>query len=202
MDKLISKWYFGLIIIPIFINYLTNYIQLPYLLNNWVFTIIGVFIIIILILFYELIKLKKENKQTQFKPKDIDIKIITELIDTLDINCFHDKIKNQNSWYGYEREAIIKMINFAEKANLICYRAADKKLNKYIEELRNSIDDFNNYSKNQLYPDGNFYSPAKDTEFNIKKAKIASPIMNKKSDVVFNKLVDMMTYLKVRNYLQ
>tara|TARA_B110000003_G_scaffold68842_1_gene70104 strand:- start:61814 stop:61951 length:138 start_codon:yes stop_codon:yes gene_type:complete len=35
MKKIRDKWYFGAIIIPVILNYLTNYIKIPVIFENW-----------------------------------------------------------------------------------------------------------------------------------------------------------------------
>ena len=203
---MLNKWYFGLIILPVLVNYLTEVVQLPDLFKNWTYTFLGILTILIFILVYEIYGLRKENIELKSKPKESDKRIVKTLIDTLDINSFHEKIKKQDSYYGYEKEAIFKTIVFAEKAGLISYRTADKKVNELIKKLRESINDFNSYCSIRLYPDpdGQFYSPAKDN-FNLQKAESARAItnkMNEKADVAFGKLTELMTYLKTKNYLE
>lgn len=202
MDRMLNKWYFGLIILPVLVNYLTEVVQLPDLFKNWTYTILGILTILIFILVYEIYGLKKENIELKSKPKESDKKIVKTLIDILDIDSFHDKIKKQDSWYGYEKEAISKTIIFAEKAGLISCRTADKKLNELIKKLKESIDDFNGYCSFRLYSSGHYYSPAKGTDFNVQKAESARAIMNKKADVADERLTELMTYLKTKNYLE
>lgn len=202
MNKILNKWYFGLIIIPIFINLITNSIGLPDLFNNWIYTIIAILLILVLILIVELYQLNQKYKTLKFTPKQSDQKIILELIDTLDVNLFHEEIKEQNSWYGYKEEAINKAIDFAKKAGLPSYKTSNKELNKLINDLKNAIDDFTIYSGTQLYPNGAKYSPAKDTKHNIERAEKASPIMNEMTDIAFLKLSRLLEYLKARNYFE
>ena len=195
---MLNKWYFGLIILPVLENYLTEVVQLPDLFKNWTYTILGILTILIFILVYEIYGLRKENIELKSKPKESDKRIVKTLIDTLDINSFHEKIKEQDSYCGYEKEAISKTIAFSAKAGLISYRTADKKVNELIKKLRVSINDFNGYSSLHLYPNAHFYSPAKGTQ----EAESARAIMNKKADVAFEKLTELMTYLKTKNYLE
>ena len=195
---MLNKWYFGLIILPVLVNYLTEVVQLPDLFKNWTYTILGILTILIFILVYEIYGLRKENIELKSKPKESDKRIVKTLIDILDINNFHDKIKKQDSYYGYEKEAIFKTIVFAEKAGLISYRTADKKVNELIKKLRESINDFNTYCSLHLYPNEHFYLPAKGTQ----EAESAREIMNKKADVAFEKLTELRTYLKTKNYLE
>ena len=106
MGKLLNKWYFGLIVIPILINLLTNSIGLPDLFKDWSMTIIATLSFVIIILSTELILLSKKIRGITFKPKKSDKKIIKKLLTTLDVNAFHEDIKDQDSWYGYKQEAI------------------------------------------------------------------------------------------------
>ncbi len=121
----------------------------------------------------------------------------------IDINAFHEGIKNQDSWYGYKQEAIYKTIDFAQEVGLISNKTSDKKLNDLLFDLKNAIDEFNSYSSTPLYRNGdNWFSPSKDTDFNIEKANFAQPIMNAKAEIAFNKLTLLLDYLKHKNYLE
>ena len=201
---MLNKWYFGLIILPVLVNYLTEVVQLPDLFKNWAYTILGILTILVFILVYEIYGLRKENIELKSKPKESDKKIVTTLIDILDIDSFHEKIKKQDSHYGYEKEAISKTIIFAKTAGLISCRTADKKLNELIKKLKDSIDDFNGYCSIRLYlsVSGHFYLPAKGTDFNVQKAESARAIMNKKADIADERLTELITYLKTKNYLE
>jgi len=203
MNKLLNKWYFGLIAIPILINLLTNSIGLSDLFREWTTTVIATLAFLSIVLSTELIMLSRKISKIEFKPKESDKKIIRDLMATLDINTFHEEIKDQDSWYGYKEEAIGKTIDFANDAGLIGNKTSDKKLNDVLLDLKNAIEDFNSYSSTQLYGNGaNWYKPAKDTDFNIEKAERARPIMNEKANTAFNKLTLLLDYLKKRNYLE
>lgn len=203
MDKLLNKWYFGIIAIPILINLLTNSIGLPDLFKEWTTTVIATLSFLTIILLTELILLSRKMREIEFKPKERDKKIIRNLLTTLDIDTFHEDIKNQDSWYGYKREAIGKTIDFTQGAGLISNKTSDKKLNNLLFDLKNAIEDFNSYSSTQLYGNGDdWYSPPKDTDFNVEKAKNAQPIMNAKANTAFEKLTILLDYLKYKNYLE
>lgn len=202
MDKLVNKWYFGFITLPILINLLTNTIGLPDLFKEWAITLIATLSFLTIILATELILLSRKIGEIEFDPKESDKKIIKNLLNTLDINAFHEDIKNQDGWYGYKKDTIGKAIDFAQNAGLISNRTSDLKLNKLLLNLKNAIDNFNEYSSTQLYDNGDFYSPAKDTDFNMDKAKKAQPVMNAKAGFAFNKLTILLGYLKHKNYLE
>lgn len=203
MERILNKWYFGLIVIPILINLLTNTIGLPDLFKEWTLTVIATLSFLTIVLITELILLSKKIREIEFNPKSSDKQIIKKLLTTLDIDTFHEEIKEQDSWYGYKKEAIGKTIDFAKEAGLISNKTSDKRLNKLLHDLKNAIDDFNTYSSTQLYGNGaDWYSPAKDTDFNIEKARTARPVMNSKADKAFNKLTLLLNYLKLKNYLE
>lgn len=203
MERILNKWYFGLIAIPILINLLTNTVGLPDLFKEWTVTVIATLSFLTIILTTELILLSQKVKELEFNPKLSDKQIIKNLLNTLGIDTFHKDIQEQDSWYGYKQEAIRKTIDFANDAGLISNKTSDKKLNELLLDLKNAIDDFNAYSSMQLYGDGaDWYSPAKDTDFNIEKAKTARPIMNSKAEIAFNKLTALLDYLKHKNYLE
>ncbi|MEQ9168601.1 MAG: hypothetical protein RLO12_20250 [Fulvivirga sp.] len=198
MDKILNKWYFGLVIIPIIINYLTEVIQLPVLLNNWYITSIVTLSILSLILVYELYKANQRVQQ----PTSRDKKIVTELLQTLDINNIQEQIINQDSWNGYRKDAIHNLLNFTHKAELISFKPTSKNLDLLISDLNTAVKEFSNYSSTQLYNDNDhFYTPDKKTEMGVKKAKEVQPIMNAQTDVILKKLTILMDYLRSNQYL-
>jgi len=203
MNKLLNKWYFGLIAIPIVINLLTNTIGLPELFQEWTITLITTLSFLTIILVTELIVISRKLKEHEFKPKESDKKIIKTLLTSLDIDMFHEDIKEQDSWYGYKQEAIRKTIEFEHVSRLVSNRTSDKKLNQLILDLKNAISDFNSYSSTQLYGHGNdWYAPAKDTDLDMDRAKKAQPIMNSKANFAFTKLTLLLDYLKYKNYFE
>jgi len=228
MKKILDKWYIGFVILPILINLLTVKLDFPTLLKNWNFTIIGTLLIISLVSIYELAKLKKENKNLKlvpirdsfipidefnklkkendllkFIPKESDKKIVTDLLETLDIIIFQDKICEQSSWYGYEKEAMHRTFEFCEKARLIKYKTADEKLNELIQSLRINLDEFHKQSSTILYSDDDItYSPDKNNPVEIERAKKIYPEIDKKSKKAFIILTELLDYLKQRNYLE
>ena len=106
MRKILDKWYISMFIIPIFLTYLTNYIKLPIVFENWEYSIIASMTILIGILLYEINTLSNRLKETQDKPKKSDKKILRELLDTLNIDKFHEDIVRQDAWNGYYRDDI------------------------------------------------------------------------------------------------
>ena len=60
MKKILDKWYLSVFIIPIVLTYLTNYVGLPLIFANWEYSIIASITILIGILLYEIITLKRE----------------------------------------------------------------------------------------------------------------------------------------------
>lgn len=114
MKKIVEKWYLSLFIIPIILTYLTSYFSLPDIFKNWQYSIIVSLVLLVSILMYELRSLKKQLNT--FVPKKSDKKIIQKLLKELDLDSFHEEIFEQNSWYGYKKEAISKSISFTYKA--------------------------------------------------------------------------------------
>ncbi|MGB1231237.1 MAG: hypothetical protein ACPG5M_03245 [Winogradskyella sp.] len=201
MKKISDKWYIGLIILPILINLITVKLDFPTLLKNWNFTIIGTLLIINFIVIYELNKLKKECKRLNTIPKESDKLIIKDLLDTLDITLFQDKIYEQSSWYGYEKNALQRTFDFCNKTRLIKYRTANKDLNNYIQSLRISLEEFHDQASTILYSDNHMYSPYKVCEVEVKKVREVYPEIDKKSAKSFEILTELLEYLKERNYL-
>jgi len=203
MKRILEKWYIGLIILPILINLITEYFDSPTLLQNWSFTIIGTFAIIISILSYELIKANQEISKLKELPKNSDKKIIKELLNTLDINEFQNEIVEQSCWYGYKRSSINKLYEYCRKAELLQYKTADSTLNKYIKNLAISIHNFNDLASTILYGDNELtYDPDKKNPVEYEKAKKTYPKVDELSKKSFGILTEMMEYLKTKNYLE
>lgn len=202
MKTIADKWYIGLVILPVLTNILTGYLDLPTLLKNWNLTIVGTLMIIIFIIVYEYYLLRNENRILSSTPKNSDKKNVLKLLEILDINTFQDKICNQSCWYGYDKKAMYKTIKFCEKATLLKYRTADEKLNDLIQDLRNSILEFEQQCTKILYSNGDFLSPDKNTDINVQRTKEIFPIADQKSAMAFSKLEVLLAYLKERNYLE
>lgn len=161
MNRLLNRWYVSLIFLPALINYLTELIPLPKILGNWQLTLIGSLLIVISILIFELYRLKAS---LSINEKDCDILI--KLLNTLNVDLFQKEIFEQDSHYGYLKEPIGNIINFTESSQLLSNRTTDKKLNKLIDNLSDSLDEFTRYSGGQLYGGNDlWYTPDKGTEY-------------------------------------
>jgi hypothetical protein len=202
MKDIFKRWYVGLIIIPVIINYLTSYISLPDILDDWKATVIITEFICIVILSYELHLIKKSKGQTEIQIKPSDKLIAKDLMDTLDIVVFQKEIYEQDSWYGYRRDAMKNIFNFTEKANLIANKTTDEKLNELISDFNRSLEEFTDFSAKELYGmDDVWYEPDKGTDFGKKKIEKARPVMNKMTTASFEKLKCLLKYLKDKEYV-
>ena len=202
MDKLLNKWYFGIVVIPILINLLTSKIGLPDLFREWDLTLISSLTFLTVILSTEYYILWKKHEEVLSKPKTSDKRIIRRLLNSLDVDMFQIEIKEQDSWDGYSKEAVRKTIAFSEEAGLISNQTSDKKLNSLVFNLKEAIDNFNRYSSTKLYSDHeHFYTPAKENERLRKEALEVCPIMNKKAKYAFEQLELLQDYLNKKNYL-
>ncbi len=65
MNRILNKWYFGLIAIPFVINILTNTIGLPDLFKEWTITFISTLSFLTIILSTELYILSKRIKELE-----------------------------------------------------------------------------------------------------------------------------------------
>ncbi len=202
IQKILSKWYFTLVALPFCINLLSNHIGVPVLFENWSITIIVTLSFLTIILFVELYTLAQKNKELQFSPRKKDKEIVLSLLAHLDIDTFHKDIVNQDSWYGYRKEAMGKAIDFNHYADLMSNQTSDKKLNELIKGLKDAIEIFTNYSSMELYGSGEFfYKPAKDTDYNMARAIKSRPIMNGQTDLAFERLTILLSYLRKKNYI-
>lgn len=202
MKEILKRWYVGLIIVPTIINYLTSYVSLPDILEDWKTTIIISEFIFILILTYELYLAGKRKQIKTMTIKPNDKAIVKDLMDTLDVNLFQKEIHEVDSWYGYRRDAIRKVIEFSEKVNLISYKTTDEKLNELINDFNDSLETFTKFSAKELYGmDKDWYTPDKGSEVGLKKIEEARPIMNQMATDSFEKLKTLMKYLKDKEYV-
>lgn len=204
MEKITSRWYVGLVIIPIFINYITSYFSLTSINNNffgiWNNTIILTLIIVVIVLSIELSKSSKKNKILLANPKPIDKKNVLKLLQTLDYENFQERFKEHDSWYGYRENVIENLVSFLKEAEMQHNQTTDKKLNQLIYDLKLSINTFVEYSQVKLFPEGNSYKLLKRTDSEYQSAQEASKIMNKMTDDSFKKLIKLIKYLKQNNY--
>lgn len=200
MTRIVNKWYFSMIIIPIILTYLTSYFNLPKIFNNWKNSIITSLIILIAILIYELITLKKMLVEQSEKPKDNDKKIVKRLLDGLDLDTFHEDIYEQDAWYGYSKDAISCVMNFTMQSRLIKNKTSDKKLNILISNLTKKLNDFQEYSSIRLFGDRTSYVPNKENGTR-EKIKLESLEMNRMTKESFFELEKLTDYLKKKEYI-
>lgn len=203
MRKILSKWYVSMFILPIFLTYLTNYINLPVIFENWEYSIITSLLILVGILIYELFTLNDELKDIKNTPKKGDKKIVRELLETLDLDKFHEEIVRQDAWNGYYNEDIYRITKFQEKAKLIGYKTSDKKLNNLINNFVSKLDNFTDYSSLRLYGRGDWLIPFKDNPDIHPREKIKKETdkMNKLSKECFIELEYLMEYLRRKEYV-
>tara|TARA_R110000850_G_C9994993_1_gene467533 strand:+ start:7314 stop:7883 length:570 start_codon:yes stop_codon:yes gene_type:complete len=187
-------------ILPIFLTYLTTYINLPSIFENWEYSIITSLLILVGILIYELFTLNDELKDIRNTPKKGDKKIVCELLETLNLDKFHEEIVCHDAWNGYDHESIYRIIEFQEKAKLIGYKTSNKKLNALINTFVIKLDDFTDYSSLRLYGRGDWLIPFKDNHPReiIKKE---TDKMNMLSKECFIELEYLMEYLRHKEYV-
>lgn len=203
MSKILDKWYLSMFIIPIVLTYLTNYIELPIIFGNWKYSIIVSMIILIGILFYEITTLKRELTRLSEKPKKSDKKIVRELLETLNIDKFHEDIVRHDAWNGYHREDISRIIDFQEKAKLIGYKTSNEKVNILINNFLSKLDDFTDYSSKRVYGSGDWLIPFKDNPEVHPREKIKKETehMNELTKRCFVELEKLMEFLKNKEYV-
>lgn len=203
MRMILEKWYLSLFVIPIILTYFTSYFELPFVLKNWEYSIITSLVIFSAILIYEIIILKKRIKSLEETPKKTDKKIIKELLKILDIDKFHEEIVEQDSWYGYHRESIHRILVFREKARLIGYKTFDSKINVLINNFLSTLDNFIQFSSKRVYGSGEWLIPLKDnpTIHPHEKIKKETYEMNKLTHKSFIELEKLLEYLKKKNYV-
>lgn len=201
MDKILERWYFSLILVPIAINIITANTALSDFYAKWEITIIGILGITCIILCLELLKSRSQMRSLKAAPNPRDKRIVQELIQTIDVATFEKFIYEQDSWYGYSQSAIKKTTDFTDKALSEEYKTSNEKINELVEQLANTIYDFNSYAGTKLYSEGNRYKPAKENEYNLKITEEATPIMNKQTTRAYNELKELLKYARKNRYL-
>lgn len=203
MRKILDKWYLSMFIIPIILTYLTNYIKLPIIFANWKYSIIASMTILIGILLYELNSLSNRLKIVNEKPKKSDKKIVRELLDTLNIDRFHEEIVRQDAWNGYFGEDIHRIIKFNEKAKLIGYKTSNEKVNTLINNFLSKLDDFTDYTSKRVYGRGDWLIPFKENPDIHPHEKIRKETenMNELAKKCFVELENLMEFLRDKEYV-
>lgn len=203
MRKILEKWYLSMFIIPIIVTYLTNYIKLPIIFANWEYSIITSMTILIGILLYELNTLSNILKIEREKPKKADKKIVRELLETLNIDKFHEEIVRQDAWNGYYRDDIHRIIEFQEKAKLIGFKTSSEKVNNLINQFVDKLDDFTQYSSVRVSGQGDWLIPFKDNPDTHPNEKITKETeeMNSLTKKCFVELENLMKYLRDKEYI-
>jgi hypothetical protein len=201
MKKILEKWYVSLVILPLLINIISSLINPSAILSNWQITLTITLFIIILILTYELVKLKKENIQLNSIPNAGDVKIIKKLLNTLNVTMFEQEIKKQYCWYGYPKEAFRNVSAFIDQSSLLENKTSNKQLSSMITNVRKDLIKFRHEATKVLFSNGDFYEIDKHNPHNRKKSEEICPIVDDLSDDAFETIGKLLDFLKSKNYL-
>lgn len=198
MKKILQKWYFGLVLLPLIVNYLTQIFDSEFLTADLKNTVIFTLIITCFLLIVEL----KATIELSKLPKDIDKEKIKLLLSKLDINSFQMDIYQANSMDGYLQNAIIKVIDFLENATLLQFITSDKKLNFLIQDFTQQLNVFSNYSAQHLMGNDPYFVPINKWKPDFEEElEEETKKMNDLAKRSFLKLEKLMHYLRERNYL-
>lgn len=186
-----------MIVVPIFITYLTNFFTLPKLFEDWKLAVIYSLSILIVILLIEL----KEALTIRNLPDENDKKIIKKLLNKLDLKSFQDDIYSVDSWNGYSQKAICNITSYQYAAKLIENKTINKKMQQLIDNFSNKLEDFTDFTSNNVYGNNSdFLIPFKDSK-DKESVKKDSEKMNRLSKVAFEELEFLVLYLKENKYL-
>lgn len=198
MKKLLNKWYFSLILLPLIVNYITQIFDSEFITADWKNTIIFSLIIFCFVLMAEL----KAAKELSKLPKDIDKEKIKILLSKLDINSFQMDIYQADSMNGYPQKAIIKVIDFLENAKLLQLKTSDKRLNFLIQDFTQQLDLFCDYSGGHLMNSDPYFVPIYKWRSGAnEELEEVTNRMNELAKLSYLKLEKLMHYLRERNYL-
>ena len=203
MRKFTDRWYLSMLIVPIVLTYLTDYIKLPIIFEKWEYSIIASMTILIGILLYELKSMSHSLKIARDKPKKADKIIVRKLLEILDIDKFHEEIVLQDAWNGYYRDDIHRIIEFQEKAKLIGYKTSNEEVNNLISQFVVKLDDFTQYSSVRVSSQGGWLVPFKDNPeiHPHEKIKKETEEMNALTQKCFSELEGLMKYLRDKDYI-
>lgn len=204
MKKIIDRWYISLVLLPLIINYFTDFFKISgafSITNLWL-----LFLAIILFIgFMEYYKLYSELKYLKHIPKVNDKKIVRELLEKLDVMLFEEEISRKNSWYGYDSDAFFKTLDFVNDSRLLSYKTSDKRLNELINQFCDSLIVFHGYCSDKLFGSKigrNELEFAKESKESYEAAKTQSVEMNRLTSIAQRKLEKLLDYLRTFNYLE
>lgn len=198
MKKLLNKWYFSLILLPLIVNYVTQIFDSEFITTDWKNTFIFTLIIICSVLIVEL----KAAIELSKLPKEIDKEKIKILLSKLDINSFQMDIYQADSMNGYPQQAIIKVIDFLENADLLQLKTSDKRLNFLIQDFAQQLDAFSYYSGRHLMNNDPYFVPISKWRSDAnEELEEETNRMNELAKMSYLKLEKLMHYLRERNYL-
>jgi hypothetical protein len=200
MKKILSKWYLTLIVVPIFLTYLTNYFTLPKILEDWKTSIIFSITILSIILIIQVKLLKEELAKLRNRPNESDIKIIEKLLKKLNVKSFEEDICKNDAWNGYPQKSIHNITDYQYAARSIINKTTDKKLNQLLAKFNKSLEDFTDFTSCHVYGhEAGFLIPFKHD--NRARAEIDSVKMNKLSLLAFMEFEILIAYLKDKKYI-
>lgn len=204
MKKILERWYVSLVLLPLVINYFTDFFKIPNVFSRTDLWLLFLFIVVF-IGCMEYYKLFSELKRLKYVPKGSDKKIIKELLEKLDVKLFEEEISEKNSWYGYDRDAFFKTLDFKRDSKLISNKTSDKYLNQLINELCDALGIFHEYCSDKLFGSKmgrNELEFAKEHTERYEAAKTQSVEMNKLTSIAHARLENLLDYLRAFNYLE
>lgn len=196
MQKAIEKWYFSLVLVPVIINYLTDLIPIPKILSNWEITAIGSLTFLSIILTFELIAEKRNNKLNKK-----DVEIINKLLSIIDVDQFQEEIFDAHAGNGYPQRAIRSAIDFTNQSLLLTNLTTDKKLNRLIENFTTSLRAFLDFSGMNLFGERDDYKPDRNAYNSDLEYEQAMKKMDNLTDSAFDDLFQLIEYAKSRRYI-
>ena len=202
MKKFFEKWYMSLFIVPILLTFFSSLFEINFVLSNWKNSIIISFLTLILLLIYEIVELRNKVNELQKLPNEKDKLIINKLLETLNLKQFQEDICDQDSWIGYKRESFWCITDFQYEVKLIENRILTNELNILVENFNNELNKFTEYVGGHMFGSGDWLIPFKigPTKYPYEKAIEDSKIINNLSKNCFNKLEELMNYLRLNNY--
>jgi len=124
-----------------------------------------------------------------------DLKTINDLLNILDIKSFQEEIVMTNSWYGYNKKAIKRVLDFIEEVDLINRKTSNYKLNSLLQYFKFTLETFTNYSaKNMVSNDMSYELLLKLKEGDVPEADRIAKKINKKAKngfVVLKEIIDL-----------
>lgn len=111
--------------------------------------------------------------------------ILEEIFSFLNLDDFNKHIYSKNSWYGYRKESIYRLIEFKDVADEKKDLLLDDEIKSSIDKMVDDITDFLNFSSSKMFREGEEYVFLKRNEKEYDENLKYSEIVTQKSRLAY-----------------